>query len=343
MVSIIIPIYNGEKYIKKLYESLSKQTYQDYEIVYVNDGSHDESLNILKEIAEKDSKVRFFSQKNKGICASRNLGIRNAKGNYLIFLDQDDSIELNLVEKYVQAMNEDDVDMAVFGKIHYFITDGKIEHKVYQRFDNEIVDDRKKIYDYLFNVDNRKRLSTVWNCIYRKDVLINNNIFFDEYFKRGDEDGMFNIEYVLNCKKIRFSDECYYHYYIRKNISTITKVNYNLLNDFLHFIDKLNSLTAGIEDVYVKNMIRLYILRFYSNVYKRFCRFNNKFFDKIKFIKDTKKSLTFNDALMYSNRKYSNIVGKKYFFWDVFNHFCKKDYYTISVLLLDIIRKLKKV
>ena len=87
LVSIVIPIYNGEKYIKKMYRSLSRQSFQDFELLYINDGSSDNSLDILVQIAKEDKRVKVYSHKNQGICASRNLGISNSHGKYIIFLE----------------------------------------------------------------------------------------------------------------------------------------------------------------------------------------------------------------------------------------------------------------
>ena len=116
---------------------------------------------------------------------------------YIIFLDQDDSFENNLIESYVSAIETQNVDMASFGKIHYWISDEVIVKKEFQKFNDERVSNLTKMYEYLFNIDNKKRLMTIWNCIYRKDVIEKYNIQFDEHFKHGDEDGMFYIVKVF--------------------------------------------------------------------------------------------------------------------------------------------------
>lgn len=342
MVSIIIPVYNGEQYLKQLWESLMKQTYKDFEVIFVNDGSSDNSFNILNNIALHDARIKIINQENHGICASRNAGIMASNGKYLIFFDQDDSIELNLVEKYYEAIAGHGVDLAVFGKTHYYISDGMLIKKENQHFDFQIVYNKRNMFDYLFNIDNKKRLSTIWNCIYKKEILEKYAIKFDEYFKHGDEDGMFNIEYILHCQSILFSDKSYYHYYIRKNQSTITKKNDNLLNDYLHYIEKLEKLTSNYTDGYVKDLVRLYNLRFFSNVYKRYCRFNFGYRNKKKFIEYMKSHPCFMDSLRFSNKKYFRIFGKKYFYWDLFNYFCKNEKFFVSVLLLEIIQMMKK-
>ncbi len=343
LVSIIVPIYNGFKYINKLYISLINQTFQDFEVWFINDGSYDNSLEILTKIIKKDERINVCNQKNKGICAARNAGIAHARGKYIIFLDQDDSFENNLIESYVSAIETQNVDMASFGKIHYWISDEVIVKKEFQKFNDERVSNLTKMYEYLFNIDNKKRLMTIWNCIYRKDVIEKYNIQFDEHFKHGDEDGMFNIEYVLHCKSIYFSSKCCYHYYIRKGVSTITKYNDELLNDYLYFIDKLYYLVSKIKDEYINALIKLYMLRFFSNIYIRFCRHHPKTNDKINFLKRLRNSKNFEYALTFSNKKYYKHFSIKYFYWNIINFFLIKKKYIISILLLNIIKSLKSL
>ena len=92
-ITVIVPVYNVEKYLKKCLESIRNQTYRDLEIICINDGSRDHSLEICKEVAEKDSRIIILDQENKGLAAVRNRGIKEAVGNYLAFVDSDDFID----------------------------------------------------------------------------------------------------------------------------------------------------------------------------------------------------------------------------------------------------------
>ena len=96
LISIIIPIYNAEKYIERCINSLKNQTYKNIEIICINDGSTDNSLNILKRIAITDNRITIIEQENKGVSVARNKGIESAKGKYIMFLDADDWFELTL-------------------------------------------------------------------------------------------------------------------------------------------------------------------------------------------------------------------------------------------------------
>ncbi len=342
IVSVIIPIYNGAKYIMSMYRSLKDQTFQDFEVIFINDGSKDDSLRKLKNVAKDDPRVRIFSQENKGICASRNLGLEQAKGKYIIFLDQDDGIENELIEKYVEAINEKNADIASFGKTHYLIDDDKVISIKPQLIDEELVTDRKRLLECLFNIDNKKRLMTIWNCIYRKDIIEEHNVKFDEHFKHGDEDGMFNIEYVLHCQRACFSSKSYYHYYIRKGISTITKYNEELLENYLYYASKVNTLTLDLaqED---RSMVKLYLLRFFSNVYGRFCRFHKDCSDKITFLKKTNDSEGFQFATSLNVFQSRKRLPTIYIYWDFFNLFYLKKKYFLAVTMLDCLIGMKKI
>ena len=340
-VSVIIPIYNGEKYIEEMYNSLSNQSFKDFEVIYINDGSKDDSLEMLESIANKDCRISVYSQNNRGICASRNLGIEKAKGEYLIFLDQDDGIEDNLIERYLEAITIHDADLASFGKIHYYMVGDEVVSKKPQILNEELVEDETTKLCYLFNIDNKKRLMTIWNCIYKKEIIQKYNIRFDQNFRHGDENGMFNIEYTLHCNRIFFSSGCYYHYYIRKGISTITKYNEDLLDNYLYYADKVYKLTSK-EDEKIKDIVKLYLLRFFSNVYARYRRFESSRQARVNFLIKTEKSIGFQFATQLSVIRNLECIPKKYLYWDIFNYNYKHKWYGIDILLLELLLGIKK-
>ena len=110
-ISIIIPIYNGEKFIKKCLNSILNQTYKNWEVIIVNDGSTDNTELILKEYCEKDSRILSFNKKNSGVSDSRNIGIEKAVGDYITFVDCDDWIEEDTLEKIVAILQEKECDV----------------------------------------------------------------------------------------------------------------------------------------------------------------------------------------------------------------------------------------
>lgn len=115
-VSIIIPVYNAEEYLGRLIKSLLKQDFEDYEVIFVNDGSKDDSLKVLKRESKKDKRIKVFSQKNQGIARTRNLGISVAKGKYIMFMDNDDwPLTDNYISRYVEEIETGNYDVVMGG------------------------------------------------------------------------------------------------------------------------------------------------------------------------------------------------------------------------------------
>ena len=118
LVSIIVPVYNTEKYICECLHSLIQQSYSHIEIIAVDDGSTDSSLSILNDISEKDNRLKVFSQCNQGVSAARNLALKKATGEYIMFVDADDWIDLSTIEECLQAIG--DADVCFFAYIREF-------------------------------------------------------------------------------------------------------------------------------------------------------------------------------------------------------------------------------
>lgn len=160
--SIIIPVYNAEKTLRYCLDSILKQTYQDFEIILINDGSKDKSQEIIEEYKkEYPDKIVSYTQKNSGIAKTRNKGIELSKGKYLFFIDNDDHIDIDYVKTFVDAIEESSYDI-VIGGYRRVDQDGKI------LFSREPIDSPWAKYMFI----------TPWAKIYRKESLISNNLFF---------------------------------------------------------------------------------------------------------------------------------------------------------------------
>ena len=119
-ISVIVPVYNAEQYLRECLESLVNQTLEDLEIICVNDGSTDSSPKILEEYASKDSRIKIFHQENQGVSAARNLGISKVQGEYLVFVDSDDWIELNALEILYKTIDKRKSDILLFSNYRYY-------------------------------------------------------------------------------------------------------------------------------------------------------------------------------------------------------------------------------
>lgn len=133
LISVIIPVYNGEKYIKRCINSLINQTYKNIEIIIINDGSKDNSINIIKEISEKDKRIIIIDKENQGVSIARNAGIEKASGDYIMFVDVDDWVKTNMIEQMYKVIKKENVDIVKCNSINEFnnkATENKISNSL---------------------------------------------------------------------------------------------------------------------------------------------------------------------------------------------------------------------
>lgn len=199
-ISLIVPFYNSEKTIKKCIESILNQTYTNFEAIMINDGGVDSSVDLVKSYMEKDNRIKLINNNHGGVSSARNTGIRNATGNYIEFLDSDDHLEPNMMEKLMETSKKYDADIVVCDYTHPTF-------KNY--FGNTIIDatnraELKKYYETTFAV------VVPWNKLYKKDVI---KTFFDEDVHFA-EDELFGMANMFNAKKIVGINDVLYHYYI---------------------------------------------------------------------------------------------------------------------------------
>lgn len=195
-ISIIIPIYNAEQYLHRCVDSIIAQTYKDFEIILVNDGSTDQSGEICDEYASKDKRVRVFHKKNGGVSSARNIGLDAAKGEWITFSDSDDWLEPDAFAYYNSKVEELDFDYMLCG--HYHNDSPKYFSE------NRIID----VVDCLRNYDCDK----LWNGLYNKSIIQKNGIYFNEDITL-EEDRLFNYKYFRHCHKVFISAKFFYHYY----------------------------------------------------------------------------------------------------------------------------------
>ena len=196
-VSVIIPVYNTEKYLRKCLDSVCNQTLSDIEIICVNDCSTDNSFEILKKYASKDDRIKLIDFKeNKGAAVARNTGIDEAKGEYIGFVDSDDFIDLDFYEKLYNKAIETGADVTK-------------SNLIFENFCNE---DNNKEYHNLQEVRiNKLNLNHIPTTLIKKSFLINNKIAFPEILKNA-EDSVFEVMVGAKANKIEIVGSVFYHY-----------------------------------------------------------------------------------------------------------------------------------
>lgn len=216
--SIIIPVYNAEKYLADAIESVLNQTFQAWELILVNDGSEDESFTICNKYAKNDSRICIINQQNKGVSAARNQGINYAQGDWIIFLDADDWLENSYLHEVRHMLDTKDVtDLIVCNYFSVLNNEKKCRKKITQTSIG------KEKIGTLIEASLRMsqwhghewygNLRTVWGKCFRSSIIKTNNISFDSRLRIG-EDMLFLLEVIQKVNKILFLDKPLYNYRI---------------------------------------------------------------------------------------------------------------------------------
>lgn len=215
--SVIIPAYNCADTIKSAVGSVLSQSYDNFELITVNDGSTDSTAEVLKELAQSDSRVKVFYQNNSGPAKARNFGIENSTGDFILFLDSDDRFYPGAFAKINGYLNENETQMLIFGFSQTFTDSGK--QKDY-RFDSMYAGNLSDIGDRFDTLYRSNILNQVWNKAFLREMLIDNNIVFPD-LKYG-EDRLFCAQCLKNAKGIKIADDILYDYIIDSSLSLIS-------------------------------------------------------------------------------------------------------------------------
>lgn len=225
-ISVIIPVYNIEKYLRECLDSVSNQTLKDIEIICIDDGSTDSSPDILNEYSKKDKRIKIITQENKGQSSARNLGIKESQGEYIAFVDSDDFINPDMLEKLYLKAKDNNLDMVMCKIATYDNQTREIKDNVWYYMLGVFRDFEKEI----FNHDDTKEFTchiavTPFNKLYKNSLLKDNAILFPEGVIFEDE--KFFYDTYLRAKRISIVDEFLYYYRVNRKGSTvdITKEN----------------------------------------------------------------------------------------------------------------------
>lgn len=208
LVSVIVPVYNTEAYLENSLHSLRIQTEERIEILLINDGSTDGSLEICKRFASEDARFRLFSQENQGVSAARNLGLKMAQGEYLQFMDADDVVEPDFVEKLLSAVRKSDSEMAVCAFRQLSSEDGQLMEHV------TLAEGAYSTEAYIRLIQRKPVahvIGVLWNKIYLGRIIRQYALQFDTELSLG-EDFVFNMQYLAYCNKITIIPDQLYHY-----------------------------------------------------------------------------------------------------------------------------------
>lgn len=251
-VSVIIPVYNTEAYVEEAVRSIMNQTLRDIEIILIDDGSTDNSLSVIEELANDDARIKFHTQTNQGVSNTRNYGIEIASGEYIHFMDSDDILASETLELCYQACMEKNLDFIFFDAESFSenndISLGFDYHRTYL-FDEHVVCTGKEMLDKMLD-ENRYRASACLNLI-KRDFIKQNKLSF--YPGIIHEDELFTSELYLHAKKVSCVHELFYYRRLRAGSIMINGFSSKNIQGYLTVIKQLKIISK--ENVDLKDVI----------------------------------------------------------------------------------------
>lgn len=289
-VSIIIPIYNVELYLEECLESAVNQTLDNIEIICINDGSTDDSLNILKKYSEKYSNIKVINQDNKGLSATRNIGIKEARGEFIYFLDSDDYIELNAIETCYMNAKKYNLDMITFDANVFFDSNININEWKEKYDRKEILNTNVVNGQEFYILSNKKRIyySPVWLYFYKKEFIDKNNLFFYEGILHEDE--IYTSTALIKANSIKYIDRKFFNRRIRENSIMTSSISKDRIIGNLTIANETYKLYLNTNlDIELRKILMAWIRIYYQNSI-RFCDILNCYELRNEIVKEIRKN-----------------------------------------------------
>ncbi|MBQ9298390.1 MAG: glycosyltransferase [Clostridia bacterium] len=308
-VSVIVPVYNVEKYIEKCLDSLVNQTLKDIELIIVNDGSTDSSEQIILKYKDKNSNIMYLTKENGGLSDARNFGIPYATGDYIAFLDSDDYVELSLYEKLYNKAIETNADM--------------VECDFYWEYsETKMIHDRNARYKDKSDMYANARV-VAWNKLYKREVLLNSGVQFPKGLRYEDLEFFYKI--LPKLRKIELIEEPLIHYVQRNN--SITYTQNEKTRDIFTILDNIIDYykTNNLYDEYKKELEYMYTRILFASSFRRMTKIADKSIKK-ECLKETIEKVynTFPD--WKKNKILRTSKGLKNFYLRSINKFTYKIY-----------------
>jgi len=339
-ISIIVPVYNSEEYLEQCLDSLVNQSYENIEIICLNDGSKDNSLDILYSYASNDSRVVIIDKANSGVSDTRNLGIYKATGEYIMFVDSDDWLELDTCQNAIESIVLSDADIVMWS----YVSEGTNKSTSKEIFPEDLCFEDKKIQEMLHrrfvgligkelaHPELADSICPVWGKLYNRKLISENKVLFVDLDNIGTyEDGLFNLELFKYARKVVYLNKCYYHYR-RQDRNSVTSGYHEKLyeqwQNLFYLIEKYiqeNNL-KGVYSEALENRIALSTVGLTLNIVRS--RFSG--IKKVRMISVFLKKERYQKA-------YSNLC-LNYFpvYWKIFYLFAKH-HFALGVYLLGVV------
>lgn len=248
-ISVIVPVYNAQRTLPRMVGCILDQTFSDFELLLIDDGSTDGSLVLCRKLSQKDARIRVFESIHSGPAVTRNLGIMKSRGRYLAFFDADDYVELDMLEELYTSAITTKSDLVVCG---YFVEGYRQEVLTYSQpifLPDTIVYTNPEVKKYVIRAFQGPLFYSPCNKLYRKDIIIRESLYMPPGIDLG-EDMLFNLQYLANVNTMSVMQHCLYHYIQHEDGSLTTKFHENKADIMANWMDGIYQFA---EDVCVND------------------------------------------------------------------------------------------
>ncbi len=311
-----MPVYNAQKYLKRSIESILNQTLKEIELILVNDGSRDRSIDICREYEQKDSRIIVVDKKNEGACIARNTGIHLAKGEYLQLVDADDYCELNMLEEQYELAKSTNAEVVMCGlKYDISLKNGEVLYEE-DHYQNAVLTGKQEIKEVMMDIINNMLFNYTHNKLYNLNFLKENNLQFTEWLPI-DQDTNFNIDVFKQLNHLTLTTKSYYHYiktfeetivnrYHPKKFNVRTYRYERLIEMFKEFGIYTEENKKQLASIYIHQVIECFEMYFHEK-----CPLTPK--EKKQQIKEILQTQTVQQPMAYVNQgksRFTNLVLK---------------------------------
>lgn len=221
-VSVIMPVYNSDKYIHDSIKSVLSQTYTDFELILVDDGSTDKCPQICDKYSESYNNITVIHKQNGGQSSARNIGVERASGKYILFVDSDDTIDHETLEKTVLKAEETDADIIIFGMHIISVSNGSISGESFKKHKSAFLSNRDEVEKNFVMMNEELMWNHPVDKLFKKSIITENNVVSDSFYDKVCEDTVFLLDLFPFVNSILIMEDCFYNYTIRDNQSVVS-------------------------------------------------------------------------------------------------------------------------
>lgn len=332
-ISVIVPVYNSEEYLPDTAANILNQSFEEFELILVDDGSKDRSGKICDELAQKDKRVKVIHKQNGGICSARNCALKLAKGEYIAFCDNDDMYLPGLLKDNYELAKKHNADVVRYSRKYQTVRDGKVVTEEITAFDAGAYS-REEFNKNYYNISLAGE--AVWSGIYKREFLEKHNLTFDESMKFGYEDVDFITRLYLCSPSLVMNPKMYYVWVMRYAHSTSGKTDLNNILSLLKGMEKKSRLIkqTGIEKTMPQFWVDDLSKKIYTIVrYVSPKKVKMPFKERMELLKAFRAGAVFNE-LAPGKRERNALRKKNKVSWIVYELFYKKQYWLLYFLLI---------